>query len=157
MYSSWSEFRLSTALLFVQLVRQLQWGSSPLAWDTQSWTAHSPPVYSPFSSKSSPRDTSPDPIASLLFLPDYMYIFLTVLVIQVSFHQFPVSFQWDFSTCKMYFWCAYWGELSSASYYSVILISSLLSRISFELDSCLLLSHFAMIFFFLILWSTFLL
>ena len=85
-----------------------QGGSNPTRPQDQSTrsvalTTHSPPVYSPFSSKSSSRDTSSDPIASLLFLPDYMYIFLTVLVVQVSFHQFPGSFQWNFSTCKCIF------------------------------------------------------
>ena len=53
----------------------------------------SPHMESPFSSESPPRDTGSDLITSLLFPPDSMCIFLTVLVVQESFCQPPVSFQ----------------------------------------------------------------
>lgn len=52
------------------------------------------PIQSPFSCESPPRGTDPDLITIRPFLPDYLCIFLTVLVVQGNSRQFPVSHQW---------------------------------------------------------------
>ena len=57
-------------------------------------STHSTCVMFPFSEAPS-RVTGPNPtIASLIFLPDSMWILLTALFVRESFCQFPVSFQW---------------------------------------------------------------
>ena len=52
-----------------------------------------PPMHSHFHSESPPRGTGPDLITFFPFLPNYMCIFFTALVVQESFCQFLVSFQ----------------------------------------------------------------
>ena len=57
-------------------------------------STHSTCVMFPFSEAPS-RVTGPNStIASLIFLPDSMWILLTALFVRESFCQFPVSFQW---------------------------------------------------------------
>ena len=50
-------------------------------------------VQFPFSSESLPRFTGLDLIVFIPVLPNLVYIFLTTFFVQVSFCQFPVSFQ----------------------------------------------------------------
>ena len=67
--------------------------------------------------------TGPNLIASLPFLRDSVWMFLTALVVQKSFCQSPVSFQEEFLHMLLYFWCVDGEELSSALFYSAILVS----------------------------------
>ena len=50
-------------------------------------------MQSSFSSESPPWDTGLDLLTYLPFLPDYLYILLTVLVVQESASQVPIGFQ----------------------------------------------------------------
>ena len=84
-------------------------------------------LYFPFYSKSSPRGTGPDLIASLPFLPDYMCIFLTAWLYRCLSASFLLVFSEIVSRVNVFLICSL-GELSSASSYSVILINSLLPR-----------------------------
>ena len=45
----------------------------------------------------------------LPFLPNYMFIFLTALIVQKSSCQFPFSFQWELFQMYIYFWCVHGG------------------------------------------------
>ena len=63
---------------------------------------------SPLSSESPARDTGPDLITSLPFLPDYVWIFLTALVVHESFWQLLV-FSENCSTYKCIFDVFVWG------------------------------------------------
>ena len=51
-----------------------------------------PSVCSSFSSEFPPRDTDSYLVVFILILPNYEYIFLTDLIVQESFCQFPASF-----------------------------------------------------------------
>ena len=53
--------------------------------------------------KSPPKDTGPHPIILISFLPNYMWIILTVLFVQQSFSNFQLVFSENFSTCKCIF------------------------------------------------------
>lgn len=71
------------------------------------------------------RGTGSNPIAFLCFLHDYTYIFLIVLIVQKSFCQFPINFQWEFFHVLMYFWFVHREKESSMCPYSAILLDHL--------------------------------
>ena len=62
-----------------------------------------PAMYSSFSSEFPPRGMGPCLIAFLPFLPNYMCIFLTALVLQESFSSFQLVFSENYSTCRCIF------------------------------------------------------
>lgn len=104
-HSSQAESRLPTALLLVPAVLQPAKGACLLMCRTSGLGrpvcgffcsfpragVYPLPLLSPISSESPPKGTGPDPIAFLVFLPNYLYIFLIALVVESC--QFPVSFQ----------------------------------------------------------------
>ena len=105
-HSLWAKSRLCTALLLVPLAFQPAKGlvcpvSDPRTGVPNMWLnqltpqGRSPLMYSPFSFEFPPSRTGPDLITSFPFLPDSMWIFLTVLVVQKSFGKFPAKFQWE--------------------------------------------------------------
>lgn len=67
-------------------------------------------MYPPYSSESSPKDTSVNFISFLLFLCNYMHVFPTVLFVQEFFCQSPAMFQWELLLTEMYFWCTCGGR-----------------------------------------------
>ena len=105
----------STALLVVPVALQPAQGAhlpcvGPRNWGAQfvARTSHTPGrvsarVISLFLWVPSRQSTGANLIAFLLFLPDYLWIFLAALVVQESFCQFPVSFQWELFHMQMYF------------------------------------------------------
>ena len=95
----------SHSSVWLSLLPSSQGAPSPLH-RTQDWDIHFMAKPAPFpgqvstcefffSSGSLPRGTGPDLITFLPFLPDSVCILLTVLVVQESFWQLPVSFQWE--------------------------------------------------------------
>ena len=52
----------------------------------------------------------PNTTAFLSFLPNYLCIFFTALVIQESFCHFPVDFHWELFHMQMYFWSVSGGR-----------------------------------------------
>lgn len=92
----------------------------PQGWGAQyvAQAIHSPGWVFVFSSESPPRGTGPNFIGSLPFLSDSKRIFLTVLVVQEFFCQFPISIQRELLHILM---CS-WGKVSFIFSYSTILI-----------------------------------
>ena len=80
-------------------------------------------------SESPPRDTGPNLVTSLLFLRDSVWVFLTALLVQESFYQFPVRIV----PHEDVFLMSLWKEVSFMSSYSAILISSLKLKKKFGL------------------------
>lgn len=65
--------------------------------------AHSPGQVIFFSSEFPPRGTGPNPIAFLPFLPNYVYIILTALVVQSPSVSFWLVFSKNCATCRYIF------------------------------------------------------
>lgn len=112
--SSKVETNLPIALLLVPAafqpvkVAHVPW-VGPQDWGPQyvAWTAHSSERVSvhvmPLLFCVPHLGTDPNLITSLLFLSDYMWIFLAALVVPGSFCQFPVHFEWEVFHMKYIF------------------------------------------------------
>ena len=99
-----------TALLVVPVTLHLPC-VGPQDWDTQSHPRVCLCLFLPFPLRSPQTEKSCQlDHFFFLFLPDYVWIFLTALVVQESFCQFPVSFQWELFHMQMYFWCVCGGR-----------------------------------------------
>ena len=64
-------------------------------------------------------------IPFLSFLPNHLCILLIALVVQGSFCQFPISFQWECSTCRLFLMCSWKKVISMSSYFAIWSISHL--------------------------------
>ena len=82
-----------------------------------------PPIYSLFSCESPPRCIGPDLITFLPFLPNYPWIFLTVLVVQKFLPVFSQFLVRIIPHVGVILRCV-WREVSSPSSYAAILIYS---------------------------------
>ena len=103
-----------TALLVVPVTLHLPC-VGPQDWDAQLHPRVCLCLFLPFPPRS-PQTELPTwslfffKLDHFLFLPDDVWIFLTALVVQESFCQFPVSFQWELFHMQMYFWCVCGGK-----------------------------------------------